>query len=121
MLLRASGSDCVGGRRPVAASLCSPPPRTSCVRFLRTQRSMPECSAIACGREGAGRGDGAPDELQRAEEGWLVCVRECARARIQIRCRCASRAAQRQHDKIKPKSAYKKLKPRLAAPLYVSV
>ncbi|CAB3224913.1 unnamed protein product [Arctia plantaginis] len=64
-------------------------PRASCVRFLRTQRSVPECSAIACGREGAG--SSTPDELQGAEEGERLCVRECASACIQQLWWCVSR------------------------------
>ena len=75
VLSRASGSDCVGGRRPVAAGLCacSPPPRASCVRFLRTQRSVPECSAIACGQRTRGAGAGAPTNCSALREGYRDC------------------------------------------------
>lgn len=72
---------------------------------------MPECSAIACRREGAGRP--TLDELQLAEEGDLLCVRDCARAHVLVvvciaKPRHGLAAEYRQHDKIKLKSAYKK-------------
>ena len=53
----------------------------------------------------------------------MTAVRECAPRMYTANCRSvpANAAARRQHDKIKPKSAYKKLMLRLTAPLYVNV
>lgn len=97
MLFRASGSDCwlqANARGPLRRL-----PRTSACAFYA--RTASECSAIACGRRrGARRGD----ELQPAEEGTLMCVRECARA---LYARAALVCAI--HYRLKPKSAHKML------------
>lgn len=72
------------GRGQAAGSAASAPvPRTSCVRFLRTQRARqpPVCRSAVQLRAGVMRGAGRrADELQRAQEGPRACVRECVRA-----------------------------------------
>lgn len=72
------------GLSSATAPLPAPP---ACAFYAR---SVPECSAIARGREGAGRS--APDELQRAEEGvrLSVCVSAYAHHMLAL-CLCMPR------------------------------
>lgn len=79
-------------------------------------------SAVQLRAEGARRGASAPTNCSAQRRARApVCV--SARAHVHSRAVvCAANAvARRQHDKIKSKSAYKKLMPRLTVPLYVNV
>lgn len=106
-----------GRGKPVC--LFASAPHLLCALFTHAaQRAGVQLRAEGGGRGGRSR--------RRIAARWGGLARMCAWVRVRmytatvIVC-AANAAARRQHDKIKPKSAYKKLMPRLTAPLYANV
>jgi hypothetical protein len=80
VLFRASGDDCRLRCRRVRGLARRPPPVPRLLRALFTHAPRRSAVQLRAGERARDATRAAPDELQRAEEGGCLCVRECARA-----------------------------------------